>query len=42
MTALTRQRWTRSCAADWYAGQHKNHGSSSPRRQTADVSQGPL
>src|SRR5208283_4808819 len=27
---------------DWYAGQHKNHGSSSPRRQTADVSQGPL
>jgi hypothetical protein len=23
MTALMRQRWTRSCAADWYAGQHK-------------------
>ena len=41
MTVLVRQRGTRSYAADWHAGQHENHGSSSTRRQVADVSQGP-
>jgi hypothetical protein len=30
MTELMRQRWTRSCAADWYAGQHEKHGCHQP------------
>jgi hypothetical protein len=32
-----RQRGTASYAADWYAGQHENHGLSSARRQAAEV-----
>ena len=30
MTALTPQRWTRSCAADWYAVNAKTTGRHHP------------